>query len=751
MTDIQLGRSASAWFDHKSHVITKSAYAVKRILKSAWTAASDSFRRRSLAGEILALQLAFTAIIGLFAFASVRWISDWMIEDNTRQWSEQWIARLDELGMPLYVSDDAEKYLRVENYANQYPEISSIRYYSAAGAPALTDLPHQDNVNVPRLSPEVLARLASATSDSRTHLIERLDQEQPLLRISKPIWTESLSSDGLLDFDLSDESAVTRTLVGFVELTLDYTSYQTSLSRYFLLGGIGCLIALLLLTSASWYVYRRALRPLSQLQNSLEELAKGEIDINVEASGHKEIKAVADALNTTIAALNERDKRLWNMANHDPLTGLINRHRFEELFKEELEEIAKNRTTSALLFLDLDQFKYVNDTVGHAAGDRLLKDVASRLENIVGDSGVVSRFGGDEFLILISDIDRDDVESICQKFVQNLREHIFFENDESFAVSCSVGATIVDETGSSHTDLLAQADLACFQAKALGRNRVQLYEASETGIRRMAIELSWSQKIKAALRDELFVLHYQPIVDVHTGEAVLYEGLIRMRSEHGDLIPPAAFLPAASRFGLMTEIDEWVIRTAIRDLGEYRARYGDIRFALNVSGSFFASQKFVHSILNTLDHEGVPLEAVVLEITEQVAVASSGGTDQRMAQLVQQGLKFAIDDFGAGYSSYNYLKTLPVNYIKIDGSFIKELAGDEVDRAIVDSICQIARATGKKTVAEHVQDYDTMEILRSLGVDYAQSYLLGVPAETLQREPAQVSAASEAKQKSRTA
>jgi hypothetical protein len=138
LTDIQLGRSASAWFDHKSHVITKSAYAVKRILKSAWTAASDSFRRRSLAGEILALQLAFTAIIGLFAFASVRWISDWMIEDNTRQWSEQWIARLDELGMPLYVSDDAEKYLRVENYANQYPEISSIRYYSAAGAPALT-------------------------------------------------------------------------------------------------------------------------------------------------------------------------------------------------------------------------------------------------------------------------------------------------------------------------------------------------------------------------------------------------------------------------------------------------------------------------------------------------------------------------------------------------------------------------------------------------------------------------------------
>ncbi len=668
-----------------------------------------------------------------------------------RQWGEQWITRLDELGMPLYVSDDAEKYIRIENYANQYPEISSIRYYSTAGEPALTDLPHQENENVPRLAPHVLDDLASATSERSTHLIERIGHEQPLLRISKPIWTESLSTDGLLDFDLTDESAVTRTLVGFVELTLDYTSYRTSLSKYFLLGGIGCLLALLLLTSASWYVYRRALLPLSQLQSSLEELAKGHTDIKVEASGHTEIKAVADALNTTIAALNERDKKLWNMANHDPLTGLVNRHRFEELFKEELDGIALHETTSALLFLDLDQFKYVNDTVGHAAGDRLLKDVARRLENIVGETGVVSRFGGDEFLVLISDIDRDDIEAICQQFVQNLREHIFLENGESFAVSCSVGATIVDKTGGSHTDLLAQADLACFQAKALGRNRVQLYEASETGLRRMAIELSWSQKIKAALRDNLFVLHYQPIVDIYTGEAVLYEGLIRMQGEHGELIPPSAFLPAATRFGLMTQIDEWVIRNAIKDLGEYRARYGDIRFSLNVSGSFFASQKFVHSILNSLEREGVPLEAVVLEITEQVAVASSGGADQRMAELVQQGLKFAIDDFGAGYSSYNYLKTLPVNYIKIDGSFIKELAGDEVDRAIVDSICQIAKATGKKTVAEHVQDYDTMEILRSLGVDYAQSYLLGTPSETLEQEPAQVYSPSETKKTSRTA
>ncbi len=721
------------------------------MLRSAWAATLSSFRRRSLAGEILALQLAFTAIIGIFAFASVRWISDWMVEDNMRQRGEQWITRLDELGMPLYVSDDAEKYIRVENYANQYPEISSIRYYSATGDPALTDLPHQENANVPRLRPDVLENLAFATTEANTHLIERLDQEQSLLRISKPIWTESLSSDGLLDFDLADDSAVTRTLVGFVELTLDYTSYQTSLSRYFLLGGIGCLIALLLLTSASWYVYRRALLPLSQLQNSLEELAKGHTKIRVEASGHKEIKAVADALNTTIAALNERDKKLWKMANHDPLTGLVNRHRFEELFKKELDEIAKNETTSALLFLDLDQFKYVNDTVGHTAGDRLLKDVARRLENIVGETGVVSRFGGDEFLVLIRNIDKSDIESVCNKFVQNLREHIFLENGESFAVSCSVGATVVDRTGSSHADLLAQADLACFQAKALGRNRVQLYEASETGIRRMAIELSWSQKIKAALRDDLFVLHYQPIVDIFTGEAVLYEGLIRMQGEHGELIPPSAFLHAASRFGLMTEIDEWVIRTAIKDLGEYRARYGDVRFSLNVSGSFFASQNFVQSILNSLDREGVPLDAVVLEITEQVAVASSGGADQRMAQLVQQGLNFAIDDFGAGYSSYNYLKTLPVNFIKIDGSFIKELAGDEVDRAIVDSICQIARATGKKTVAEHVQDYDTMEILRALGVDYAQSYLLGAPSETLQREPAQVFPPEETKRTSRTA
>ena len=720
-------------------------------LNSFWTLTLEFCRRRSLVSEILALQLAFAVVIGLFAFGGVRWMSTWVIEDNMRKWGEQWISQLDELGMPLYVSQDTEKYIRIESYVDKFPEISLVRYYSAEGNPIFTELPYRSSTAMPVLEPKVLLRLVNTLGTENSYLLERIDRELPLMRISKPIWTESLRTDGMLDFDLDAEFAVKETLVGFVELGLDFSDYKARLTRNVMLGSLGGVIALLILTVASWFIYRRALLPLSKLQDSLEELAKGRTDFSVQATGHKEIVAIADALNTTVSALRERDKKLWRMANHDPLTGLINRHRFSELLDEEIDRIAADGTMSALLFIDLDQFKYVNDTVGHAAGDRLLKSVARRLQDGVRETDIVSRFGGDEFLLLISKISKKDVDSICNELVKRMREYRFLESGSSFTVPCSIGVALINDDHCTATDLLAQADMACHYAKAQGRNRFHFFKASGSEMRQMVAEINWSQQIEAALREDLFVLRYQPIVDVHTGEPVFHEVLLRLQPKHGKIILPSAFLPAANRFGLMAEIDEWVICNALEKLGEFRSWYGDVRFTLNVSGNFFETPHLLQCLEDSLKSNEVPLEAVVLEITEQVAIANMAGASRQIADMADLGLKFAIDDFGAGYSSYNYLKTLPVHYIKIDGTFITELAGDEVDQTIVSSISQIAQATDKKTIAEHVQDYRTLDVLRDLGVDYAQGYFLGKPSTSLKRERAPVSLASRRDRKRRTA
>ena len=724
---------------------------ISRASKSVWTSCLESCRRRSLVSEILALQVLFAVIVGLLAFGGVWWSSSWVIEDNIRKWGEQWISNLDELGMPLYVSEDDEKYVRIESYVEKFPEISFVRYYSDAGEPVFTDFPHQTNSSVSAPASGVLLGLVNVTGAENPYILERLDQELPIVRIIKPIWTESLRSDGLIDFNLDDEYAVQETLVGFVELGLDFGTYQAQLTRNILLGSLVSVAVLLFLTVASWFIYRRALLPLSQLQSPLEKLASGNTDFSVKTTGHKEILAIANALNTTVSALNERDKKLWQMANHDPLTGLVNRHRFSELLDEELEQVAADGTMSALLFIDLDQFKYVNDTVGHTAGDRLLKSVGDRLKDGVRETDIVSRFGGDEFVVLLSDVSQKDVEIVCNELVRGMREYLFVERDDSFTIPCSIGVTLFDSDRSTPADLLAQADMACYYAKARGRNRYHVYTASGAEMRHMMAEVSWSQQIQTALREDLFVLRYQPIVDVHTGEPVLYEVLLRMQPAHRKLILPSAFLPAANRFGFMAEIDEWVICNALEKLAEFRAEHGDIRFSLNVSGNIFETPHLFQCLEDSLKSNDVPLDAVVLEITEQVAVANMGNAGKQIAEMSSRGYKFAIDDFGAGYSSYNYLKTLPVDYIKIDGAFISELSGDDIDQAIVSSISQVAQATDKKTIAEHVGDYRTFDVLRDLGVDYGQGYFLGKPSSTLSRERVPLSLATPGKRKRRRA
>jgi diguanylate cyclase (GGDEF)-like protein len=693
----------------------------------------DGRNRRSLIVELLALQLAFAIFVSIIAIGGLWWTSKWVIDDNLAKWGQQWISQLDDLGVPLYTSQDPERYLSIEQYINTFPEIGLVRYYSPDAKVIFESAAPENLAAIKRLSADSLQDLAGGLGSKSSAALDSPIEDLPYVRISKAVWTESIVSDGLLDFDPAAEQAVQAELVGFVELILDFSGYQAQLNRNILSGSLLSIIVLMLLTMSSWLIFRRALQPLSELQQPLKKLADGETDFKVNSSGHKEIVAIANALNTTVTALNERDHKLWQLANHDPLTGLVNRHRFSEHLTDEVARIRVTRGQSALLFIDLDQFKYVNDTLGHTAGDRLLKQAAERLRSGVRQEDTVSRFGGDEFTLLLKDVSEPQVKAICETLLQDMMDHQFVESGKTFSIPCSIGATMLSDTHYTPAEFLAQADMACHDAKALGRNRFQFYKASGQELNQMAADVGWSQQIQRALADDLFVLHYQPIVDIRRGEPTHYEALLRMKLEDGQLVPPAAFLPAATRFGLMTQIDQYVIRTALRALARFRRNRGNIRFTLNVSGNIFEDTDLWGCVEENLKLNELPADAIILEITEQVAVRNIVTANKQIQEMRKLGCQFAIDDFGAGYSSYTYLKNLPVDYIKIDGSFIRNLAEDEFDQTIVRSIIDIARMANKKTIAEHVGNEKTYALLLEFGVDLAQGFYLGKPSPRLSR------------------
>jgi diguanylate cyclase (GGDEF)-like protein len=688
-------------------------------------------RRRSLIGEILALQLVLAAPVGAVALAGLWWTSTWVIEDNMRAWGEQWLDNLDELAVPFYLSDDNDKYERIESYLDKFAEIAFVRYYSKAGAPIFTENRNGADRPIEPLEAATLERIASRRGADQRYLVDTPSREIPIVRVSKPIWAHSVAADGLLGFD-PQANVVEEETVGYVELGLNFSSHRAYFVRTMLMAmliGVGVVIAM---TAASWLVYRRALRPLSELQAPLRKLAGG-ADFSLTKSAHREIVAIANALNATTSALAQRDKKLSELANHDELTGLPNRKRIVELLEMDGQLASEFGYTSALLFVDRDQFRYVNDSVGHSGGDAFLRLAADRLVGGVRSEDIVARFGGDQFLVLLRCVDEREAVSVSGALVRRIQDEPFAVAGRSLTIRCSIGLTMIRGARVKPAKLLSWADMACHYAKANGRNRFHLFDkASRKEVSEMAAGADWAQRIQTALKRDAFVLHYQPIVDLRTRETAYYEVLVRMLGDDGGLVPPSAFLPAASRFGLMSEIDRWVIRQALQSLAKLRAVHRNVRFTINASGSTFERADFFDFILEHLRVNDLPLDAIVIEITEQVAVRNLRSAAARMADLVKRGCRFAIDDFGSGYCSYGYLKELPVAFVKIDGSFIDNLAEDVVDRKIVSAIKQVAEAADCETIAEHVTSNETLLLLEKLGVAYGQGYFLGKPSAEIE-------------------
>jgi diguanylate cyclase (GGDEF)-like protein/PAS domain S-box-containing protein len=431
---------------------------------------------------------------------------------------------------------------------------------------------------------------------------------------------------------------------------------------------------------------------------------------------------------------NEREfvARLSWQASHDALTGLVNRREFETRLGKALDKLFHKPSGHSLMFLDLDQFKVVNDTCGHAAGDQLLKQTSALLQEVLQAGGLLARLGGDEFGVLLEDCGTDSAVEIAERLRLAVQELRFVWNGCAFNISVSIGLVHVAEPGAIGETLQA-ADVACYTAKEKGRNRVQVYHPSDSELVQRVGEMAWVQRIRNGLDEQRFCLFAQEIRALNKDEPhhSHVELLLRLRDEDGKLVQPGSFMPAAERYGLMPLIDRWVVRNAFTLIASRLNSSTPARLsscAINLSGATFGDDDFVDYVRRQFEMHQVPPGMICFEITETSAIADLPSAKRFIEALKKLGCRFSLDDFGTGMSSFSYLKRLPVDFIKIDGSFVTEILNSKIDRAMVETIVHIAKVMGKNTVAEFVESNEILDALREIGVDYAQGYAIHRPS-----------------------
>ena len=430
-----------------------------------------------------------------------------------------------------------------------------------------------------------------------------------------------------------------------------------------------------------------------------------------------------------ITSTRELEAKLEYQANHDYLTSLFNRSYFERQLDVSLSEARDKGARHAMLYLDLDQFKVINDTAGHEAGDEALKQVAWLLRGIMPHKATLARLGGDEFAIILSHCEVEGALRLGAEILHLLEESEFYWQNTRFSLSASIGIRLIDHTAGSPQQVHAQADTACYAAKDEGRNRLHLYRPDDEELQRREREMAYVNHIRRALDEQRFELYAQaiaPLATPSTGHH--YEILIRMRSSDGAMIPPGLFMPAAERYNLAHLIDRYVVHAVLLWLEAHPEAVTPLKLcSVNLSGQSMGNPDFVDFLLTRIGQSSVPASKLCLEITETAAIGNMSEAIELFTQLKSLGCLISLDDFGAGLSSFGYLKRLPVDLIKIDGMFVRDIADDEVDFAMVKAINELAKKMGKQTVAEFVENDAILRRLEQLGVDYAQGYQFGKP------------------------
>lgn len=420
------------------------------------------------------------------------------------------------------------------------------------------------------------------------------------------------------------------------------------------------------------------------------------------------------------------EDQLRQLADFDVLTGLLNRRRFEQEVDSHVGYSARYGSSGSVLVLDLDNLKYVNDAFGHSAGDELIQAVAGLLRGRLRKTDVLARLDGDAFGMLLHGADAEKARVVAEELRALIGNNPYVLERQSIRASVSVGVTTIGAKELTGPELLANAEHAKHMAKEAGRDRVEVFDP-ETHLRPGSGAV-WSDRVREAIEKGRFVLHAQPILDLASNEISQYEVLIRMRGEDGEMIPPIDFLPAAERFGLVQGLDRWVTQQAIRLIASHQKAGRDLVLEVNLSGKTLEDQEFATAIGRDIGQAGIKPSNLIFEVTETAAVADIEQARKFAESLTRLGCRFALDDFGSGFASFYYLKHLPLHVLKIDGEFVKDLPRMLHDQLIVKALVQVADGMGMKTVAEFVEDEATLDILRDLGVTYAQGYHIGKPA-----------------------
>lgn len=421
------------------------------------------------------------------------------------------------------------------------------------------------------------------------------------------------------------------------------------------------------------------------------------------------------------------EEALRYMAFHDALTDLLNRSEFERRLGHALTSARESGAAHALLYLDLDQFKVINDTCGHAAGDELLRQVALLLSSRLRERDTLARLGGDEFAVLLESCSLEHAEEIGEILRMAIRDFRFSWQGKQFAIGVSVGLVVIDEDSGGIADVMSCADTACYSAKDLGRGQLQVYDRHTGEASRLHGEMHWVARIRDALEQDRFVLYHQPIISLGgDGEAGLRcEFLLRMCHEDGELVPPGAFIPAAERYNLIAEIDRWVVRHVCQCMA---ASDGPARLCfINLSGQTMGDEAFPAFIREQIRQCNIDPTRLCFEITETAAITNLQNAVRFVHEIKAEGCSFALDDFGTGLSSFAYLKTIPADYLKIDGGFVRAMIEDPMDNAIVQAIHQIGKVAGMRTIAEYVEDEAVRKQLESVGIDFAQGFAIKPP------------------------
>ncbi|MHB8741896.1 MAG: EAL domain-containing protein [Sulfuricaulis sp.] len=429
-----------------------------------------------------------------------------------------------------------------------------------------------------------------------------------------------------------------------------------------------------------------------------------------------------------VTEIRQMEQQLIYQARHDSLTGLMNRHEFETRLEAALENAKGSMKQHVLCYFDLDQFKVVNDTCGHIAGDQLLTQIATLIAPKMRDCDTVARLGGDEFGILLVDCSRPMAFEISEMLRQIVADFRFVWGNRTFDVGVSIGMATITTDSASVAEVLSAADAACYIAKDLGRNRIYMHQPDDAALAKHHGEMEWSQRLSSALKEGRLRLYSQPIIALQPSDGpIWHEILVYMINDDGQTVPPMAFIPAAERYNLMPAVDRWVVANTLSWLQQAQRVTAARSCSINLSGRSMCDNHFLEFVMAQIRQSGVDPAHITFEITETAAVANFVQAQQLIISLKRIGCRFALDDFGSGLSSFAYLKHLPVDYLKIDGNFVRDITNDPIDYAMVSAINQLGHVMGIQTIAEYVENQGILEKLKEVGVDYVQGFAIGYP------------------------